>query len=107
MKSETVLVRKLAVGGIVSLLLLAGCGGGTSQSSINQPTSSGSNPTVPTIQVLFPNCAPAGEPVQLSVAGLNFVASSVVRWNGSDRPTTMNAINGLLAQISASDVAAA
>ena len=197
MKSETVLVRKLAVGGIVSLLLLAGCGGGTSPSSINQPTSSGSNPTptittispnstvaggaaftltingtnfvaastvnfggstpattfinftqlttaipaasiastgtpavtvtnpapgggtskainftitsgsVPTIQVLFPNCAPAGEPVQLSVAGLNFVASSVVRWNGSDRPTTMDAINGLIAQISASDVAAA
>jgi YVTN family beta-propeller protein len=193
MKSEAVLVRNLAVGGIVSLLLLAGCGGGTS------PSSSGSNPTptittispnstvaggaaftltingtnfvaasvvnfggsapattfvnstqltvaipaatiastgtpavtvtnpgssggtsnainftiasglssAPTIQVLSPSCAPAGEPVQLEVAGLNFVASSVVRWNGSDLPTTMNAINGLLAQISASDVAAA
>jgi YVTN family beta-propeller protein len=43
----------------------------------------------------------------LSVVGLNFVASSVVRWNGSDRPTTMDAINGLIAQISASDVASA
>jgi len=198
MKSETVLVRKLAVGGIVSLLLFAGCGGGTSPSSINQPTSSGSNSTptittispnstvaggaaftltingtnfvaasmvnfggsapattfvnsmqltaaiiastgtpavtvtnpapgggtskainftitsgsvtsgsVPTIQVLSPSCAPAGEPVQLEVVGLNFVASSVVRWNGSDRPTTMDAVNGLIAQISASDVAAA
>jgi YVTN family beta-propeller protein len=199
MKSETVLVRKLAVAGIVSLLLLAGCGGG-GQSSINQSTSSGSNPTptittispnstvagsaaftltingtnfvgasmvnfggsatattfvnstqltaaipaasiastgtpavtvtnpapgggtskainftitsglssVPTIQVLFPSCAPAGEPIQLTVVGLNFVASSVVRWNGSDRPTTSNgSINGLIAQISASDVAAA
>jgi len=192
MKSEILLVRKLAVGGIVSLLLFAGCGGGT------QPTSSGSIPTptitsispniteagsaaftltingtnfvagsmvnfggsappttfvnsmqltaaipaasilstgtpavtvtdpapdggtskaiaftitspsVPTIQVLFPNCAPAGEPVQLTVVGLNLVASSVVRWNGSDRPTTSNgSINGLIAQISASDVAAA
>jgi DNA-binding beta-propeller fold protein YncE len=30
-----------------------------------------------------------------------------VRWNGSDRPTTVDAINGLTAQISASDVAAA
>jgi YVTN family beta-propeller protein len=199
MKSETVLVRKLAVVGIVSLLLLAGCGGGTSPSSINQLTSGGSNPSptittvspnstvaggaaftltihgtnfvagsmvnfggsapaatfvnstqlsvaipattiastgapvvtvtnpapgggtsnainfiitsgpnsVPTIQVLFPTCAPAGEPVQLGVVGLNFMASSVVRWNGSDRPTTMDAINGLLAQISASDVASA
>src|SRR5580700_1290998 len=197
MKSEAVLVRKLAVGGIVSLWLLAGCGGGT------QPTSSGSNPTptittispnsavaggaaftltvngtnfvaasmvnfggsalattfvnstqltaaipaasiastgtpavtvtnpapnggtskainftitsgvnsVPTIQVLFPSCAPAGEPLQLEVdgpyPGSNFVANSVVRWNGSNQPTTMNAINGLVAQISASDVAAA
>jgi len=203
MKSEAVLVRKLAVGGIVSLLLLAGCGGGTSPS----PTSSGSNPTptittlspnstvaggaaftltingtnfvaasmvnfggsapattfvnstqltaaipvasiastgtpavtvtnpapgggtskainftitsgtitsgsVPTIQVLFPSCIPAGEQsLQLQVAGpypgSNFVTGSVVRWNGSDRPTTMDAINGLIAQISASDVASA
>ena len=39
--------------------------------------------------------------------GQNFVASSVVRWNGSDRPTTSDAINGLVAQISASDIAAA
>ena len=200
MKSEAVLVRKLAVGSIVSLLLLAGCGGGTSPSSINQPTSSGSNPTptittispnstvaggaaftltingtnfvaasmvnfggsaaattfvnstqltaaipaasivstgtptvkvtnpapgggtsnainltitgglnsVPAISLLDPSCAPAGEAVQLTVVGLNFVASSVVRWNGSDRPTTSNgSINGLIAQISASDVAAA
>jgi YVTN family beta-propeller protein len=30
-----------------------------------------------------------------------------VRWNGSDRPTTMDAINGLIAQISVSDIAAA
>ncbi len=107
MKSEAVLVRKVAVGSFVSLLLLAGCGGGTGPSSINQPTSTGPNPPVPTIQVLFPNCAPAGEPVQLQVVGTNFAASSVVRWNGSARPTTMDAINGLLAQISASDVASA
>jgi YVTN family beta-propeller protein len=107
MKSEAVLMRKLAVGGIVSLLLLAGCGGGTSGSSINQPTSGGGTNSVPAISVVFPSCAPAGEPVQLQVAGTNFVASSVVRWNGSDRPTTMDAINGLVAQISASDLAAA
>ncbi|HSY15292.1 MAG TPA: beta-propeller fold lactonase family protein, partial [Jatrophihabitantaceae bacterium] len=37
-----------------------------------------------------------------------FVAGSVVRWNGSDRPTTSNgSVNGLTAQISASDIAAA
>jgi YVTN family beta-propeller protein len=195
MKSEAVLVRKLAVGGIVSLLLLAGCGGGTS------PSSSGSNPTPtittispsntvaggaaftltingtnfvadskvnfggsapattfvnstqlsvaipaasiastgtpavtvtnpapgggtskainftitsglnsgPTIQAIFPSGVPAGEQsFQLTVVGTNFVASSIVRWNGSDLPTMSNgSINGLVAQVSASDVAGA
>jgi len=201
MKSEPVLVRMLAVGGIVGLLLLAGCGGGT-----NPPVSRGSNPTptitaispnstvagsaaftltingtnfvaasmvnfggsapattfvnstqltavipaasiastgtpavtvtnpapgggtskainftitrggpssVPTISVLDPSGVPAGEPsFQLLVVGpypgSNFVTGSVVRWNGSDRPTMSNgSVNGLIAQISASDVAAA
>lgn len=98
-----------------------GCGGGASQSVNNQPGNNqpgnnqsppptGSNNPVPTIQILFPSCAPAGEPVQLEVIAQDstgFVAGSVVRWNGSGRPTTMDAINGLTAQISASDVAAA
>jgi YVTN family beta-propeller protein len=118
MKSEAVLVRKLAVAGIVSLLLLAGCGGGTSQSVNSQPVNnqpppptSNSNP-LPTIQVLSPSCAPAGEPVQLTVVGpypgSNFVSGSVVRWNGSDRSTMSNgSVNALVAQIPASDVAAA
>jgi 6-phosphogluconolactonase len=102
MKSETVPLRKLPVAGMLSLLLLAGCGGG------NQTTSTGGPNSVPTISSIAPSCAPAGEPVQLTVAGTNFVASSVVRWNGTDLPTTSNgSINGLIAQISASDVAAA
>jgi 6-phosphogluconolactonase len=38
----------------------------------------------------------------------NFVAGSVVRWNGGDRPTTSNgSINALTAQIPASDIAKA
>jgi 6-phosphogluconolactonase (cycloisomerase 2 family) len=79
--------------------------GGTSSASPFSVTAGAG--TGPMISLLAPNCAPAGEPLQLSVAGVNFMASSVVRWNGSDRPTTMDAINGLVAQISASDVAAA
>jgi 6-phosphogluconolactonase len=62
------------------------------------------------ISSLFPSCAPAGEPVALTVGGQGFVASSVVRWNGSDQPTTLypNSDGGILtAQISASAVAAA
>jgi 6-phosphogluconolactonase len=77
-------------------------------------TVSGGSNSVPTINALYPSCAPAGEQFvdsvdnQLTVVGQNFVANSVVRWNGSDRPTTSNgSINGLIAQISASDIAAA
>src|SRR5580704_7553435 len=86
--------------------------GGTSNAS--DFTVSGGSNSLPTIQVLYPSCAPAGEQFvdsvdnQLTVVGQNFVANSVVRWNGSDRPSTSNgSINGLIAQISASDVAAA
>jgi IPT/TIG domain len=82
MRSEAVLVRKLAVGGIVSLLLLAGCGGGTSPSSINRPTSSGSNPT-PTITAISPNSTVAGSAAfTLAINGTNFVAASMVNFGG-------------------------
>jgi YVTN family beta-propeller protein len=88
-------------------------GGGTSNAKTVTITSGGPS-AVPTISVIFPSCAPAGEQFvdavdnQLTVVGTNFDPSSVVRWNGSDRPTASNgAINGLFAQISASDIAAA
>jgi 6-phosphogluconolactonase (cycloisomerase 2 family) len=86
--------------------------GGTSNAT-DFIVSAGSN-SVATIQVLYPSCAPAGEQFVdsvdnlLTVVGQNFVANSVVRWNGSDRPTTGNgSSNGLTAQISASDIATA
>ena len=79
--------------------------GGTSSASNFSVVAGGG--TGLTISLLVPSCAPAGESLQLSVVGTNFMASSVVQWNGSDRPTTMDAINGLVAQISASDVATA
>ncbi len=83
-------------------------GGGTS-SAMNFTITSGTNP-IPTIDVggLDPSCAPVGgQAFTLLVNGLNFVASSVVRWNGSDRPTTFFSSSGLTAQISTSDIAAA
>jgi YVTN family beta-propeller protein len=104
-------------GGICALSLLlavsglARCGGSNSNGQTPPPPSQ-----TPTISGLFPSCVPAGEQFvdslnnQLSVFGQNFVASSVVRWNGSDRPTTLapNSQNMTLnAQISASDIAAA
>jgi YVTN family beta-propeller protein len=71
----------------------------------------GANP-VPTISELNLSCALAGaQAFTLSVYGSNFLPSSVVRWNGSDRATTLASgfppENQLLtAQIPASDIAA-
>jgi 6-phosphogluconolactonase len=86
-------------------------GGGTSNAINFTVTSSAS--TVPTISFLSPSCVPAGEQFvdsvdnQLTVVGQNFVPGSVVRWNGSDRPTVFDENVVLTAQISASDIAAA
>ena len=84
-------------------------GGGTSN-AMNFTITSGSN-LVPTISSLDQTCAPVGaQAFTVGVLGSNFVAGSVVRWNGSDLPTTLvNSFNGpmVTAQIPASDVAAA
>ncbi len=105
MKSETVLVRKLAVGGIVSLLLLAGCGCGTSPSSTNQPPSSGSNPA-PTITTISPNSTVAGGAAfTLTIDGTNFVAASVVNFGGSAPATTFVNSTQLTAAIPAASIA--
>ena len=81
-------------------------GGGTSNVA-NFTITSGTNP-VPTIIALNPNGATVGGAgFTLGVDGFNSLASSVVQWNGSDRPTTLDSTSGVLtAQISASDIAA-
>jgi hypothetical protein len=78
-------------------------GGGTSNSLtfavVVQP-----NP-VPTIATLSPGTAIAGDdPFTLVVTGSNFVAGSVVQWNGAARPTVVVSVTELRAQISAEDV---
>ena len=97
-------------------LFALGCGGGTSN-SFNQPSPPGGTPpssgpnTVPMISSLSPSCAPRGEQSlnpfengQLLVNGQNFVANSIVRWNGDNRPTTFVSSSQLTAQISTSDI---
>ena len=64
----------------------------------------------PVIVGLSPSFAPVGAGFQLTVNGWNFNTGSVVRWNGSDRPTT-NFFDPhgiccvIYAAISASDIA--
>src|SRR5882762_3867316 len=116
----------------LTVLFLSSCGGGSTATDAAPATASGTlatvsgdpcgiegsghqiqsctptTGTIPTINSLSPSCAPAGEPAfSLYVNGLNFAASSVVRWNGSDRPTTFDSSSALATQISANDIAAA
>ena len=80
-------------------------GGGTSNTATF--TIQASNP-VPTITAINPSSAVAGSGgFTLTITGTNFVNSSVVRWNGSDRPTTFVSSTQLTAAIPASDVATA
>src|SRR5881409_2485540 len=72
-------------------------------------TGTGTNPVpVPVLGALSPNSATAGGAAfTLTVNGTNFVASSVVRWNDSNRTTTFVSGTELRAAIPASDVALA
>src|SRR5206468_9662017 len=65
------------------------------------------NNPVPTVSSIAPSTAAVGSGAfTLTATGTNFVASSVVRWNGSNRTTTFVSSTALQAQILASDVAA-
>ena len=78
-------------------------GGGTS----NAQTFTITNP-VPTTSSLSPNLAMAGTSgFTLTVTGANFIAGSVVRWNGATRPTTYVSPTQLTVAIAAADVAVA
>ena len=90
----------------VSVTVVNSAPGGGSSNGVNFAIQT--NP-IPTISVMNPTCAPVGaQAFPLAVAGSNFVDSSVVRWNGSDRPTALDASGPLLtAQIPANDLAAA
>jgi len=55
---------------------------------------------------LNPASVTAGQPaLTLTITGTNFIGSSVVRWNGADRPTTFVSATQLTAAISAPDLA--
>jgi len=61
----------------------------------------------PTVASITPNSAsPGGPSFSLKVLGLNYVPTSVVRWNGSNRATTFVNDQNLTATIPASDIAA-
>ncbi|MBI3106688.1 MAG: hypothetical protein HYY95_14160, partial [Candidatus Rokubacteria bacterium] len=68
-------------------------------------TSADANP-VPAVSSLDPSSAPAGSSgFTLTVNGSDFVSTSIVRWNGSDRSTTFVSSGQLQAAIPAGDIA--
>jgi YVTN family beta-propeller protein len=103
MNSEAVAMRKLVILGIVSLVLLAGCGGG----SYSNQSTSGTNPT-PTITTVSPTSAVAGGAAfTLTINGTNFVAASMVNFGGTARTTTFYSATQLTAAIPAAAIASA
>ena len=71
-------------------------------------TVDGSINPAPVIQSLSPANSYVGAPgLTLTVNGSGFVASSVIRWNGVDRPTTFVSATQLQAVIASADLAAA
>ena len=105
----------VATAGILAVTVTNPGPGGATSNSLAFNVTNGLNP-VPTISSFYPSCAPAGEQLvdsiddQLVVFGQNFGASSVVRWNGTDLPTTLdpNSRNEILTvHVPASDIAAA
>ncbi|MCX6618374.1 MAG: Ig domain-containing protein [Acidobacteria bacterium] len=77
---------------------VSGGASGSATFTINNPA--------PVVSALSPASATAGSPTfTLAVNGSNFVAGSVVRWNGSGRVTTFAGATQLTAAILAADVA--
>jgi hypothetical protein len=78
------------------------------QAPIPQRPSASSTPPAPVVSGLSPSSATAkSAALTLTVNGSGFVATSVVRWNGSSRTTTFVSSGQLRAAITAADLATA
>ncbi|MGH3368539.1 MAG: IPT/TIG domain-containing protein, partial [Nocardioidaceae bacterium] len=91
----------IAVAGTATVTVVTPApGGGTS----NAQTFTVMNP-MPTITQLGPASGPVGgSGFTLTVTGTNFVAASIVRWNGQDRPTTYVSATQVTAEIPQTDM---
>jgi YVTN family beta-propeller protein len=106
----------IASAGTLAVTVINPAPGGGTSNPVNFTITGGGPSSIPALDSFYPNCVPAGEQLvdsvnnQLVVSGDNFVASSVVRWNGADLPTSPYPDSQgtiLIAQVPASDIAAA
>jgi PKD repeat protein len=93
----------IATAGTASISVFTPAPGGGASSAANLPI----NNLTPTLTSISPATRAVGDAAfALLASGSNFNSSSVVRFNGSDRPTTFVNASQLSAQISAADVSA-
>lgn len=108
-QSVTVRFTPVAAGTQGGTLQISGTSGGAPQSASVTLSGTGAavaNNPVPAVSSITPTSATAGgSGVTLTVNGSNFVASSVVRWDGAPRPTTFVTSTELTAAIPATDLA--
>ena len=100
----TILAADLATPGPAGITVVSPApGGGVSETlplMVRSPT--------PVLTAVAPSSAPVGSAaLDLAITGRDFTPSSVVRWNGFDRPTTFVGATQLVATIPASDLAIA
>jgi len=82
--------------------LFMSCGG----SGSNGGGGGGGGNQTPVIGLVNPSSVVVGGPAfSLMISGRNFLSTSIVEWNGSPRPTSLNPSEMLTAQITAADIA--
>ncbi len=102
--NATIPASDLTMAGPAAVTVLTPAPGGGTSSAISLAIL---NPA-PTVTTLAPSTAIVGAAgFPLTVNGTSFLASSVVRWNGSDRTTTLVNATRLTALVPASDLATA
>ncbi len=105
----TVTAADIATAGAASVTVFNPApGGGTSNAQTFTIDPDVPQNPLPSTSGLTPSSATAGDPAfTLTVQGADFIAGSVVRWNGSNRPTTFISANELQADITAADLSVA
>src|SRR5205823_5471742 len=102
--TASIAATDIASTGTATVTVLSPAPGGTSAAKVFTINAS-PNPA-PTLSSIIPSSATAGGAAfTITVAGANFLNSSIVRWNGTSRTTSFISSATLTAGILASDIA--
>ncbi len=103
--TAAILGTDIATAGTATVTVFNPLPGGGESAGVTFTITATNNPT-PAITTLDPSTAKAGSGAfTLTVNGSNFVAGSVVRWNGVDRTTTLVSSSQVTAAITSAEIA--